>query len=236
MSSSVSVLFHTSFPSPTLGWLIRSWWFTLWEFLSKLVSFSGDATQALSGLQLGSTQPWNISVWSSHSRKPKALAGSDRRPLAQAFRCEGNRSSCWVFLPLSQHSVLRWSRSPEPRRLWADGKKTQMLWNCDPRLKLSQTSQWGSQNLKQPQGIPVSFLSEPQNSSLPGLYHFFAVAGQQCLQLPLTSSRKSLMKNAWLLIISFYVPLVVAIIKPDFSETVLISSSPFCGPLKYICI
>lgn len=97
MSSSVSVLFHTSFPPQLLdeNHPVLVIYFVGVSF--KLVSFSSDAMQAFSGLQLGSTQPWNISVWSSHSRKPRTLAGSWLRPLAEAFKSESNRSSCYFF-------------------------------------------------------------------------------------------------------------------------------------------
>lgn len=62
MSSSVFVLFHTSFPPQLLdeNHPVLVIYFVGVSF--KLVSFSRDATQAFSGLQLGSTQTRNISV------------------------------------------------------------------------------------------------------------------------------------------------------------------------------
>lgn len=57
MSSSVSVLFHTSFPPQLLeeNHPVLVIYFAGVSF--KFVSFSKDVTQAFSGLQLGSTQP-----------------------------------------------------------------------------------------------------------------------------------------------------------------------------------
>lgn len=129
MSSSESMLFHTSFPPQLLDANHRSWWFTLWEFPSSEFPSLGIATQAFSGLQLGSTQPWNISVCSSHSRKPKILAANWLWvPLAQAFKCEANRSNCYAFChSVSASLVVRRGPDCQGWDVGGDGEKTDAL-------------------------------------------------------------------------------------------------------------
>ena len=95
MSSSVSVLFHTSFPSPTLGWkpsgpgdlLCGSFFqvsFLLWGCHASIFRAPAGEHPALK----------HQCVIKSF-KKAKGL-GRDltARPLAQAFQSKGNRSSC----------------------------------------------------------------------------------------------------------------------------------------------
>lgn len=212
MSSSVSVLFHTSFPSPTLGWKPSGPGDLLWEFLSSWFPSLGMPRKHF---QQGSS--WEHPALKHQCviksfKKAKGLGREDltERPLAQAFQSEGNRAAA-SFSASQSTQCLEVVRSRRPRELWADGRKHKCFETVIKTQAVSRPLNefTKSRNLK---GIHLYLSLWASRIALAWKPVSFLCCGrtQQCLQLPLTSSRKSLMKNAWLLIISFLCPIVVA--------------------------
>lgn len=98
MSSSVSVLFHTSFPSPTLGWKPSSpgdlLCVSFFQVSLLLEGCHASIFRAPAGEHPASKHQCVIKSFKKAKGLGKDLAV---RPLAVALEAEGNRGSCYFF-------------------------------------------------------------------------------------------------------------------------------------------